>query len=238
MPQSNASEPPAPRCALQGGRLLPLRLVLLVGPEGLWEPGEGRAARPVRPEKEPPHSDRGADCSPCQGGALCQAVCLHPRGQPVNRLDVFPSGEPVASFSSSGSELIQARAASSRRLGRRQGGSGGWREGRREGEDEEWGELGADVAGWWYPGGSDTWSRRAEGWVPVAGCGPHSIRWKRADDRQAGSLMGSESQQGHVLSSPRGREMCRHLVAPAPTPSLPAHTSWRAAAHLKRDLVP
>ena len=108
----------------------------------------------------------------------------------------------------------------------------------REGEDEDWGELGADVAGWWYPGGSDTWSRRAEGWVPVAGCGPHSIRWKRADDRQAGSLMGSESQQGHVLSSPRGREMCRHLVAPAPTPSLPAHTSWRAAAHLKRDLVP
>lgn len=52
------------------------------------------------------------------------------------------------------------------------------------------------------------------------GCGPQSIHWKRADDRQGGSLMGSDSQQGHMLPSPHGREMCRHLAAPAPTPPL------------------
>ena len=59
----------------------------------------------------------------------------------MNRLGVFPSGEPVASFSSSGSVLIQARAASSR------AGGGGGREGRREGEDGEGGGAG-HICGW------------------------------------------------------------------------------------------
>ena len=132
----------------------------------------------------------------------------------MNRLGVFPSSEPVASFSSSGSVLIQARAASSR-AGGEDGGRGGGR-GRTEKEGS-----GAHT---WVAGGTRVAQTRGpeglRGGLVWPGCGPHSIRWKWADDKQGGSLMGSDSQQGHVLPSPHGREMCRHLAAPAPTPPL------------------